>query len=288
MKVKKLEKKDLVRFAGLFNLFFLFSTTFAIGILTALELTKFPQAFGEQMPPISFWQFILNFAFAICLMGVILFLQKKLKKQSKILLTALFLITVAMGSIISLGVFIGDFAFLVIAVLIFIWFKKPNVLLQNVLMVLGMAGAGSYLGVRLVPETVVLMLIVFSVYDYIAVYKTKHMVKMAKQMMEQGAILGLILPQNISDFVASLKQVQPGGKRFFILGGGDIVFPLIFSVSLLSKGLTQAIIVAVFSLIGLFANIYFFDKQKARKPIPALPLIALFSIIGFLITLIIQ
>lgn len=288
MKVKKLEKKDLVRFAGLFNLFFLFSTTFAIGILTALELTKFPQAFGEQMPPISFWQFILNFAFAICLMGVILFLQKKLKKQSKILLTALFLITVAMGSIISLGVFIGDFAFLVIAVLIFIWFKKPNVLLQNVLMVLGMAGAGSYLGVRLVPETVVLMLIVFSVYDYIAVYKTKHMVKMAKQMMEQGAILGLILPQNISDFVAPLKQVQPGGKRFFILGGGDIVFPLIFSVSLLSKGLTQAIIVAVFSLIGLFANIYFFDKQKARKPIPALPLIALFSIIGFLITLIIQ
>ena len=40
----------------------------------------------------------------------------------------------------------------------------------------------------------------------------------------------------------------------------------------------------IFSLIGLFLSFYIFASQKVRQPIPALPPIALFSIIGYIIT----
>jgi presenilin-like A22 family membrane protease len=55
---------------------------------------------------------------------------------------------------------------------------------------------------------------------------------------------------------------------------------------LVLEGILSSLIVAFFSLIGLFVGFYILTKQKIRQPIPALPPIALFSIIGFLITLI--
>ena len=69
-----------------------------------------------------------------------------------------------------------------------------------------------------------------------------------------------------------------------ILGGGDIVFPLILCVSLTPQGVLKPLIVAFFAALGLGLSFYLFTSQKTRKPIPALPPIALFSIIGFLIT----
>ena len=106
---------------------------------------------------------------------------------------------------------------------------------------------------------------------------------MVKEMVEAKAILGLILPSKISDFKINLKEVSPGGK-FLILGGGDIIFPLILCVSLASQGIFKSLIVSVFATIGLALSFYLFISQKTRKPIPALPPIALFSIIGYLIT----
>lgn len=279
-------EKNLISGQGIFILFFLFASTLSLGIFVALKLIELFRVQEESIAPVSLEQFLLNFLLALFLVGAVFFLGKRFKEKKRTFLKALFLMATGFGSLISLGVFVGDFALLLVLILIFVWLKKPCVLLQDILVVFGIAGAGGYLGIRLAPETVILLLVLFSIYDYIAVYKTKHMIKMAKAMIEQGAILGLILPQKSSDFKASLKEVRPGGQRFFVLGGGDIVFPLIFSVSLIPKGVVHSLIVATFSLLGLFANFYFFFRQKRRKPIPALPLIALFSILGFLLTLI--
>jgi presenilin-like A22 family membrane protease len=86
--------------------------------------------------------------------------------------------------------------------------------------------------------------------------------------------------------------VKPGGK-FLILGAGDIVFPLILTVSLIPQGISDSLIVASFSLLGLLVGFLIFISQPptgpggGRQPMPALPPIALFSIIGYLITRII-
>ena len=266
---------------------FLFCLTLGSGIAAAFRINNPPPNFGGgqkvNIPQISFPQFILNFLLATLFILLILRFVK-FEKEKGTIFKILFILAVLLGGLLFLETWLPEHLSLIfIFVLIFWWLKKPSVLIQDLLIILGIAGTGSILGLSLNPLMVIALLIIFSIYDFIAVYKTKHMVRMAKAMLESRAILAIVIPPNIFGFRESLEKIQPGGK-FLILGGGDIAFPLIFSVSLIPSGIFNSLIVALFSLIGLFASFWFFTKQKERKPIPALPPIALFSIIGYLIT----
>jgi len=264
----------------------LFSFALILGISAGFRIVQLLKPEGLSLSPVSFWQFILYFLIGTGLILIItVFL--KLKKGRGIIFKSFFLLVTAWGGIIFLSLWLpGIVSLILIASLIFWWSKKPSVLSHNIAIILGMAGIGSVLGLRFEPLIVVALLIIFSIYDWVAVYKTKHMVKIAQSMIESRAILGLIIPKKPSDFWASLKKVKPG-KGFMILGGGDVVFPLILCVSLIPEGVCKSLIVFVFSLLGLLFGFWLFSKQRTRKPIPALPPIALFSIIGYLITRII-
>lgn len=262
---------------------FLFSLTLALGIAGAFKLNQFLEIQEISLPPVSFWQFLLYFLLATLFIFLITSFGG-FKKGKGIIFKALFVFAIGFGGILLLSLWLPDLiALILIGILIFRWIVKPSVLIHNLCVIFGIAGAGSVLGLRLNPLMVVALLILFSIYDFIAVYKTKHMIKMAKEMIESRAILGLIVPQKIPDFRESLKEVQPGGK-FLILGGGDVIFPLILTASLIPEGILNSLIVALFALIGLFLSFWIFTSQRVRQPIPALPPIALFSIIGFLIT----
>lgn len=266
---------------GFFILAQIFGIFSALKILEILKLEKIP------LVPVSFWGFIFGFALATLLIFLLIKVFK-FRAGKSFLFRGLFILAVSLGSFLFFSLWLGDlFALIFLLVLIFLWVKRPNVLVHDFLLISGIIGVGSAFGLRLNPETVVFLLILFSIYDFIAVYKTKHMIKMAKEMIEGGAILGLILPPKVSDFSANLKEVSPGGK-FLILGGGDIIFPLILCASLVSQGVLKPFIAAIFATIGLFFSFYLFISQKIRQPIPALPPVALFSIIGFLITKLIR
>jgi presenilin-like A22 family membrane protease len=269
---------------------FLFFLTLGLGIANAFQIEKIFEFQKIQPVSISFWTFIFGFIFATIFIILILRFLKS-KKEKRIILKFLFLFAIFFGGLVSLEAWFPEpFSLIFLFLLIFWWVKKSSVLNQDILMILGIAGAGSILGLSLKPKFIILLLIIFSIYDFIAVYKTKHMVKMAKEMIEERAILAFIIPLNISGFRENLEKVQfpteDGERKFLILGGGDIAFPLIFLVSLLKFGIFKSFIVLIFSLLGLFADFLFFISQKERKAIPALPLIALFSIIGYLITMI--
>ncbi|MBZ9572431.1 hypothetical protein KJA15_03815 [Patescibacteria group bacterium] len=264
---------------------FLFSLTLGLGIINALRIIQISKEEIQKIPltPISLLQFIFSFIFV----GLIIFLIIKFVKfrpRKGILFKSLFILIVSIGSFFFLGWWIGDFALILILILIFYWLKKPNILIHDFLLISGMVGIGSTFGLRLQPLTVVTLLVIFSIYDIVAVYKTKHMVRMAKEMIKAGAIPGIILPPKISEFQTSLGTVKPGG-RFLILGGGDIVFPLLLVASLVPKGILDSLIVAIFATVGLLISFLIFFSQKTRKPIPALPPIALLSIIGYFCTL---
>ena len=272
----------------------LFSLTLFLGIATAIKLSRAYEALevqGDVLPPIGFWQFLLYFIIGTLLILAVPRFIKSKNKKSKIF-KFVFLFAIFWGGFITLDIWIAEqlfpigdiIALSLVVYFIFLWIKSSSVLIHNICIIIGIAGLGAMLGLRVRPETMIPLLIFFSVYDFIAVYKTKHMVKMAKEMIEHQAILALIIPEKASDFKGKLKQVKAGGK-FMVLGGGDIVFPLLFCVSLLPRGLLVSLIVAGFSLIGLFFSYFVFTRQKIKKPIPALPPIAIFSIIGFLVTL---
>lgn len=262
---------------------FLFLLTLGLGIVASFQINEVLKVEKLEIQKISFFQFILYFLFGTLL--IFLFVRFfKYGKQKTTVFQTLFVLTVFWGGILLLSIWIGDvLALILMTFLLFWWWKWPSVFIQDLCMILAMAGAGSVLGLTFTPEIIVILLIIFSIYDFIAVYKTKHMVEMAKEMIESRAILGLVVPPDLASFKQNLKQVKPGGK-FMVLGGGDVVFPLLLCSSLVSSGVLNSLIVALFSLIGLFAGFLFFISQKQKKAIPALPPIALFSIIGYFIT----
>jgi len=262
---------------------FLFSLTLVLGIATAAKISNILEIKKTEIPEFSLSQFIIYFLFVSLL--IFLFVRfLKFRKQKEVIFKLFYVSTVFWGGILLLSAWISDlFSLIIMVILIVWWLKRPSVFVQDVCVILAIAGAGSVFGLTFTPEVVIVLLVIFSIYDFIAVYKTKHMVEMARGMIESRAILGLVIPPDLSAFKENLGQVKPGG-RFMVLGGGDIMFPLLFCSSLVSSGVFNSLIVALFSLIGLLADFLFFISQKQKKAIPALPLIALFSIIGYLIT----
>lgn len=273
----------------------LFSLTLFLGIITAIKLSRIYKALEIQegtIPPVNFWQFVLYFIIGTLLILAIPYFVKSRNRKSKIF-KFIFIFAIFLGGFITLDTWIADklvfplgdiVALLLIIYFIFLWIKSSSILIHDICIIIGIAGMGATLGLRMNPETIILLLIFFSVYDFIAVYKTKHMVRMAKEMIKHQAILAIIIPKEKAGFKGKLEQVKAGGK-FMVLGGGDIAFPLLFCVSLIPKGILPSLIVAGFSLIGLSFSYFIFASQKVKKPIPALPPIAIFSIIGFLVTL---
>ena len=263
-----------------------FALSLGLGILAGLRLAEVFKIQKISPPTVSLWQFLFYFLVAtLFLLFTIYFL--KFKKGKGIFFKGIFFLAIGFGNLFFFGLWLPDFlTFIVIAVLLILLIKRPSLMLHNFALIFAIAGVGAGLGASFKPEMVVLLLLIFSVYDFIAVYKTKHMVRMAEEMLAHRAILGLIIPQKMSDLKAQPKKIEPGG-RFLVLGAGDIVFPLILAVSLIPQGIFSVLIVALFSLLGLLASFLIFLSKKVRTPMPALPPIALFSIIGYLLTRII-
>jgi len=262
----------------------LFSLTLILGISAAFKINRYLTEEEITITPIPPSNFLLTFFIAtITIFLLINFF--KFKKGKSIFFKIIFSLSFFLGGIFLFNTWLDLIhSFFLITILILWWLKSPSVLNQNILMIFGMAGIGATLGLKLTPQMLVIILIILSIYDWVAVYKTKHMVKMARSMIEMGVISAIVIPQSTPGFKSSLGKVKPGGE-FLVLGGGDIVLPLLFSVSMAPFGILKSSIVAIFSLFGVLANFFVFIKQKERKPMPALPLISLFSITGYLISL---
>lgn len=261
----------------------IFCVVLFLGLFSAIEAKKIIAEENIEISKIGFEGFLSYFILATLVILLIIYIPKIKKYQAKIY-KFFFIFSSAFGALTVLSVFLPDMFSIPLIILLFIfWFKLRNILIHDILIILALAGLGYFFGLAVEPKTVILLLVVLSFYDFIAVYKTKHMLKMAGSMLKSGVIMGIIVPQKLKDFTAGINQVKPGGK-FTVLGGGDIIFPLMFSVSMLETGFFPALIVAIFSMLGLVASLIIFMLQKEKKPIPALPPIALFSIIGYIIT----
>jgi len=209
------------------------------------------------------------------------------KRTRGVVFKGLFLLAVGTGSLLLLQFwFPFQWGLLILLSLLILWSFWHSIFIHDLLVLLGIAGAGSWLGLSFTPQLVILLLLVFSIYDFIAVYKTKHMVKMARAMIQADSIVGIIVPSRAKDFGKDITKVQPGGK-FLIVGGGDIVFPLILCASFVPVSMVKALIMVLFSLLGLGFSFWVFTTQKIKKPIPALPPITLGAVIGYLVTLLI-
>ncbi|GIU68646.1 MAG: hypothetical protein KatS3mg001_496 [Candidatus Pacearchaeota archaeon] len=147
--------------------------------------------------------------------------------------------------------------------------------------------------------TIFILLILISIYDVWAVWHSGIMQKMAKYQINKVRVFsGFFVPyvskslkQKIKRWKKQLTKKQLEKKKIkvnvAILGGGDVVFPIITSgVMLKFFGWFFAVSVIIGSAMGL-AYLFFFSEK--RKFYPAMPFItggiSLGVIIAFLITL---
>ena len=265
-----------------FKILIMFAGTMALGIFTAYKYS-----FSLSVVPIP--NFKLSPADLVSAVFLILFLVLSFKyKRAGNFLFNLLLIFIVFGGaqFVSGGFLIPplDFLFAVSILLFFIIVK--NVFMHNLGVMLGIAGIGALAGLSVSPVAAVFFLAVLSFYDILAVYKTKHMIELAKKMIGSGAVFGFLIPTDFKGFFYNKKEAHmQAGNQFMILGSGDTAVPLILASSLAKTSLTQAVIVGLFSLAGLFVTHLIFVNQKKRAPMAALPPIATMTLIGYLITL---
>jgi presenilin-like A22 family membrane protease len=136
-----------------------------------------------------------------------------------------------------------------------------------------------------------ILIAALALYDFLAV-RFGYMLWMSKKLTESSTLPAFIIPQTINEWNSSLKKSdysklvndESFERKYSILGGGDVGFPLLLvSASYFGYGFADAIIVAAFTLIGLLCAYWIQASLLKGKPIPALPPIAILSLIALLI-----
>ena len=140
--------------------------------------------------------------------------------------------------------------------------------------------------------TIVSLLVLISIYDMWAVWHSGIMQKMAKYQIHTLKVFsGFFVPyvskkvrQQINKWKQSMTKKQLDKKKIkvnvAILGGGDIVFPIITAgVMLKTLGLASAIFVILGATLGLA---YLFFAAEKKKFYPAMPFISAGIFLGIL------
>ncbi len=246
-----------------------------------------PSIIGSPEPPfqaveINVVEFLLSFLVATFF---ILFFLRVFK--GKLLFEMLFSGAIIFGSQGPLGIYFPkNEAFLLAVGIIALRFIYPRIWTQNLAVILGISGIAASLGMGVKPLIAAIILILLSIYDIIAIYKTRHMINLFKGMAQKGAIFALIVPKNFSLWFRKFEIMKPNNQNEFIfLGTGDLALPLFFAVSVFPMGPLFYISTAMGATIGFFVDHIYFTNQKQKKPIPALPAIAFFSILGYITAL---
>lgn len=189
-----------------------------------------------------------------------------------------FLLPLAFGPV-SLG-------FLLAAALTAWKFFRPTITSQNVAAVISGAGVGAILGASFGIAPSLLFLVILCIYDFVSVFITKHMVTLAKELTKIPMAFTIASPHKFKK--ATYVGIKNKKQKFhvFQLGVGDMVIPLMFSISLMRRfPITSSLLSIMGSATALVLLIYYMSKRP--RPLPALPFISVGTLSGFIISMLI-
>ncbi|MDP7109814.1 MAG: presenilin family intramembrane aspartyl protease [Dehalococcoidales bacterium] len=247
---------------------------------------------GEVPAPAvgSLGPILLYFSTAVIVLGVTLALIPI--SALRLLLRILFTFLFSWGIFIILILWFPPVIALLVSVSVgFTWFFTPRVWLHNFLMILAMVSLGTIFGRLISPWTAMVLILALAVYDIVAV-RFGYMLWMAKKLAESSTLPAFIFPQYASEWNSSLTQPSftklveenPFERKYSILGGGDVGIPLLLiSSAYFGYGFISAVVVAVFSVLGLICSYWIQAALLKGKPTPALPPIAILSLIALII-----
>lgn len=203
-------------------------------------------------------------------------------------IAVLFCLSVAFFAFMNLKI-----AFTLALVLTILKVYRPNIYIHNLSEVFIYGGLAAIFVFFMNLKSILILLVIISLYDMFSVWKSKHMIKLAKFQAKQKLFAGVLIPYSLPE-KPKVKKIEKGKKvpvavKSAILGGGDIGFPLIFS-GVVFKGLVLTNILPIAFLKTLIISIttatallWLFIKAEKDKYYPAMPFISIGCLAGYLI-----
>lgn len=251
-----------------------YALTQGLALVVTRELKDMPAPFlpiaGQGANLISFFVFFLAAT-------VFIFLLLEYRR-GRFLYRSLFAIVLFVGlSKVFELVFPQGLSMVIAIVFITGLFLLPIVWVHDVVVAIAAAGIGPMFGLQFGWQTAACILVILSIYDVIAVFVTKHMITLAREMIRHQASFAFIIPEKWQEFKNNLSTVQPG-TGFLIIGGGDVVVPMFLTSSayLIQPSLAWWIVLG--TLIGVFFNHSLLVAY--RRPLPAMPFLTFGAFIG--------
>jgi len=183
---------------------------------------------------------------------------------------------------------------------------RPSVYMSNITEIFIYGGLSAIFVPIIDLKSAFILLVVISAYDMVAVWWSKHMVKLATFQRDSKVFAGLTIPYSkvsVTKPAATMKirAVKKGKKkvpapkreivetrteRTAILGGGDIGFPMFFAgVVLNSAPFPHFFVVMLIPLCVAAALFLLLTFGKQDRFYPAMPFLTAGCIVGYLLTM---
>ncbi len=168
--------------------------------------------------------------------------------------------------LLYLSIFFPLIISLLLTISLFILFKRHRQA-RAVISIIVMVGSAVIVGMVIEPKIILIFALILAIYDYISVFKTKHMVTIA---------------EGVKNSALMVKHKESA------IGGGDIIVPSAFVTSIIFKysylGVSDALLLstipAILSSLSLLLLLLFGEKKRYY---PAIPPLACGMLIGYLI-----
>lgn len=244
--------------------------------------TEFKELPIGERPPIEETISFIPIILAVLIGTGLLLLVIKFKLNA--LWRIWFLLAVVIALLVAFTPFVNLWVAATLALILGFWkIFRPNFWVQNLTELFVYGGLAAIFVPIFNLFSVIILLILISVYDAYAVWKSKHMITLAKSQARAKIFAGLLIPYQISKKVRG-KTIKKKGKKVLrevrtaILGGGDIGFPLIFAGVVMKEwGLWPSLMIPFFATLGLA---FLFWKSQEKKYYPAMPFLSAGCFIG--------
>lgn len=183
------------------------------------------------------------------------------------------------------------------AILTIVLYKFPEWYIVDGLGIIMGAGIAGIFGLSFGILPVFVLLIALAIYDFISVYKTKHMVSLASGVMKMKLPVMLVVPKKLSySFFKKegiMQEIDKDKKRdAMFIGLGDIIIPGVLAVSaslylpsLTVYGLYAPITVAIGTTLGTIVGMLVLMRFVLKgNPQAGLPLLNSGAIGGYIFT----
>lgn len=269
----------------------LFLAANLLGLAAGVQLYDVPAvqqaSTAYQSPASGLWFFgVLLLATAVLL---------ALYRYSKQLLVKLWF-----GSALVVTAFILFDAFLrpvpaLLATVLFavLRFRAAGPQLRNVLDTIPFGGAGALFGTLIGLQAALVFLVLLSIYDYIAVNNIGHMVELAQRGAETDTFMGFTAP-GVGEHVEAAVQADAGeaagegGPGVGVLGGGDVILPIVLAVSVIPVfGVGAAVSTVAGAAAALFLFLTVIQRRETKQFYPAIPVVGTGALFGTVLWLLV-